>query len=494
MIYTAAARMMFACLLTVPAGSANAAGADLVRMDLVEPAYRASIFSTQPTKRIVARLTHFDPPLQRVLAKVKVTLFSPTGKALAEQVVDEVGQEATFDASALAPGRYAVSYGTSAGGTIEQSLIVTVLPPARNEVYLDAGGVCMVNGERFFPLGLYHVGDNLWMLQKDNEKAGEPLLSEEDIFRSVAEKGFNTVVTMTNQEEFLDLATKYNMRVLQFVSMGGGPAERSVREQKAHPALLGWTLNDEPQLNVIVKYNLLDRFIQCRHFDPYHPVWVAQHSDFVHGVFTYDILTAEHYHFDALTIGKRGRLSVLGGSESRIERARQAIRPGQAVWLVTPTMGGAVYLVPSLPEFRSRIYQGIVGGARGVLVFTYTYGEVMEDGIHWRIDRHGPKVWHDYGKLNAELRDLMPVLTAPGGETNLSAQGAPNVRWLKREHDGRLYAIVVNVGTKPQRFELQLPVKWTRASVRWEQRTVELKEGRLKDWIDLFGVRVYEVE
>lgn len=54
--------------------------------------------------------------------------------------------------------------------------------------------------------------------------------------------------------------------------------------------------------------------------------------------------------------------------------------------------------------------------------------------------------------------------------------------------------IVVNSGKKPQRFELQLPAKWTLAKAKWEQRSIVLKGGKLRDWVDIFGVRVYEVE
>ncbi len=481
-------------LATTTGARAAPPGSELVRMALVEPAYRSGIFSTQPNKRIVARLTHFDPPLKRVLAKVTVMLRGPTGKPLAEAVLDEVGQEAIFDAAGLAPGRYAVTFGTAAGGTIEQSLIVHVWPPSPSEVYLDAEGVCFVNGERFFPLGLYHVGNETSSLNKDNEAAGEPALTEEDTFRMTAQKGFNTVVTVDTQHQYLDLAAKHGLRVLQFASMGGGEVEQSVRLRKAHPALLGWSLNDEPQLDVIVRYELLDRYIQCRKFDPYHPVWVAQHSDFVHGVFTYDILATEHYHWDIMTIGDNGRLSVLPGTGGQVQRARAAVRPGQAVWLVTQAMGGDVYVVVSPHELRNRHYQAIVGGARGILIFTYTFGERMPDGRQFRLDLHCPDVWEACGRINAELRGLMPMLLAPGGEYQLEIEGAPDIRYLKREHEGRLYIIAVNHGPKPQRFELELPSNRARARLVSEDRAIPVKDGRLAHWIDLFGANVYEIE
>lgn len=467
---------------------------ELVRLELVAPAYRSTIFSTQPDKRIVVRLTHFDGPLKRVLAKVRVTLWSTTGKSLGESFLEEVGQEAVFDATGLGPGRYTVSYATSAGGSNEEAFIVTILPSAPSEVYLDAEGVCIVNGERFFPLGLYHVGNETGHLNVDSAIAGDPALTEEQNFALVAAQGFNTVVTVDTQREYLDLASKYGMRVLQFASMGGGELERSVRAQKEHPALLAWSLNDEPQLDVIVKYELLDRYKQMRAYDPYHPVWVAQHSDFVHGVFTYDIVAAEHYHWDVMTIGRRGRLAVLPGTTQRVWRARSAVRPGQGVWLVTQAMGGDVYVVVSPAELRNRHYQAIVGGARGILTFTYTFGERMEDGLHWRFDRHSPDLWASCGALNHELRSLLPVLSAPGGEYNLRIDSAPDIRYMRRQYAGRLYVIAVNIGRKPQRFELEIPSGRSRARLVIEDRVVAVPDGRLVHWLDLFGARVYEIE
>ncbi len=76
----------------------------LLRAELVEPAYRASIFSSQPEKRIVVRLTRKAEFFGD--AKVLVTLSHTQGEELAARELAGVGETATFDAGELAPGRY----------------------------------------------------------------------------------------------------------------------------------------------------------------------------------------------------------------------------------------------------------------------------------------------------------------------------------------------------------------------------------------------------
>lgn len=208
---------------------------ELVDIELLEPAYRASIFSTQPQKRIVVRLAVLARRLKEIDVKVQITLHNSAGDQLAEATLEHVGQEAVFVASGLPPGQYAVRYRTDAAFTIERSPTITILPPAPSEVYLDAEGVCMVDGKRFFPVGLFHVGDNLTMINKDNEELGEPPLTYEKIVRRVAAKGFNTIVTTSTGNSALTwrpntVSTWSSTRTwVANLSNGGAPDFASIR-------------------------------------------------------------------------------------------------------------------------------------------------------------------------------------------------------------------------------------------------------------------------
>lgn len=101
---------------------------------------------------------------------------------------------------------------------------------------LDKDNTLMVNGKRFFPIGIYYI-----------PKSQEP-------FKELAEAGFNLV--RCDSKDQLDKAHEYNLKA--WISLGdrldlsketkqNGQYIRSrVAELKTHPALLAWESMDEP--------------------------------------------------------------------------------------------------------------------------------------------------------------------------------------------------------------------------------------------------------
>ena len=101
---------------------------------------------------------------------------------------------------------------------------------------LSADNTILVDGERFFPIGIYYI-----------PKSEEP-------FRELAEAGFNLVRCSSKDE--LDGAHEYGLKV--WVSLGDRldlskdeekrkqEIEARIEELKDHPALLAWESMDEP--------------------------------------------------------------------------------------------------------------------------------------------------------------------------------------------------------------------------------------------------------
>jgi len=470
----------------------------LVRIELIEPAYRGNIYSTQPQKRIVVRLTKKAELLTD--AEVSLTLTSASGGKLAERALNHEGETAVFDATALAPGEYTVLCATSLyGQAIEQSLALRVLPAANNEVYFDSEGICYANGRPFFPRGPYHLDGFLNMLNEDNAKWGEARLTADEMFERVAAQGFNTAVVCGHGDtSWLDLGAKHNLRVLQFCDLGGEPFKQWVMQIREHPALLAYAPVDEPWRDELFRA-LEWRYGELQQLDPYHPVEVTQcYSDlFATTATVCDILAIDSYPLrrnqwwlDMAWWNKQWN-SPLRLVSRYCGQVRSLLGPQRPFWFVVQAFGDEQgWEEPTPAQLRSQAYQAIVAGARGLLFYSYIASEQNAEGRPWWIERS--PLWEACRKLNAELHELEPVLLAPGGE-QLQTNDMEDVRALRRDYRGRPYIFVVNIAATEQQLQLTLLREWQRAQVKWEDYSLPVEDGVLSETLEPFAVRVYQL-
>ena len=507
-VFAGTPRMMALTLALLPSTTAlGNLGAEqqfrdsLLRIELVEPAYRASIFSSQPEKRIVVRLVRWAELLEK--APVTVTLRDADGRELAEQVLEQQGQTALFEAAALAPGRYEVraTVPGPGGGVIEQTVAVQVRPPAPDEVMFDAEGICYLNGTPFFPRGLYHIDDFLEMVNEDNASAGEAAVTKEQMFHRVAAQGFNTAVTWTMWDRsFLDLGEKHRMRVIQCADLGGDPFSEWVQQIRDQPALLAVAILDEPYQENHFREGER-RFRLAQELDPYHPVQVTEcYSDLYATAATIcDLLCIDPYPLNRnewwrdMPWWNEQWTSSLRLVTKYADQTRELLGPHRPFWYVLQAFGDAGnWHVPTPEQLRNQTYQAIVAGARGLLFYAYISGEKTADGRHWWIEK-SPVLWEACGDLNAELQALEPVLLAPGGQ-RLSCPAAPDLKILARKQAGHLFVFAVNIGETAQTLQLELPGPWKQATVWGEQRQLPVADGPLEDAFAPFAARVYELE
>ncbi len=475
-------------------------GANFLQVELVEPAYKASIYSTQPHKRIVLRVSKKVELLGD--APITIALHDPEGKVLAEQVVRDAGESAVFDAVELAPGRYSIKAVTELyGHPIQQTAAVTVLPPADHEVMFDVDGICHFNGRPFFPLGLYHVGGRLDEINMVLASRGEGELTKQQMFESVKAKGFNLIVPWNvGDASNLEMAARYDMKVMQGSDRSGEGFVQWIKQIRHHPALLAVAIVDEPWTEHVFN-EARRRYAVMQELDLYHPVQITEcYSDlYAAAAATCDLLAIDSYPLRDNAWwaqmdwwdGERWQ-SPLRLVSRYTEQGMAVVGPRRPLWWVVQAFGYGSWQIPTGQQVRHQAYSAIVGGARGLLFYAYASGETNEAGDIWWIEDH-PDLWEACGQLNEELHALMPVLLAAGGEASLRCDGADDIRYLKREVGDTLYIIAVNIGETEQRFDVAVP-EALRNVKRWgDGREVKLTSGRLVETFEPFDIAVYEL-
>ncbi len=275
-----------------------------------------------------------------------------------------------------------------------------VLPTAPHEVALTPEGDLLVDGEAFFPIGLYWVFAN-----PDDWKPGPARKDAE--FLELRRAGFNTLHsyafehndandTDENALAYLDTAQEFGFKVMmglrrdwyQGEAVDLGAIERRVLALKDHPSLLCWTLWDEPNFDpdfsaprVRAMYDLLDRL------DPYHPAMPVFGGPDA-GAFRdcADVFLFDHYP------GRGGGASVARA----MDRARESL-PEKPIWFVAQAFRSGGQL-PTEEDMGLFWRNALERGARAVFWYSYGGGAYQWDSV-----RTDPAHWEAVKRVVSEL-------------------------------------------------------------------------------------------
>jgi hypothetical protein len=429
-----------------------------------------------------------------------VGLVDPSGKWLQTKTGVHPGDTVTFSASKLKTGKYCVAVvGENDKSNILGSVAITVLPPGKNEVYLDKDGVCRVNGKPFFPIGIWHADAFIHLfVNTENRRLGRPELSDEQMCRNIASAGYNTVMVFTEAQPYLDLAEKYNLKA---IAVARNP-ELDIPKYAQHPAILGWATEDEPPMEAVKRLSALYDQVKTT-LDPYHPVQISQYNNsmFASMGAMCDIVAVDDYPLRDIEPWWRREpwwkpewKSTLRFMSHYTTVAQNALRPGKTVWPVVgafaQSAGYGGWELPTYNQVRNQTYQAIACGARGISFYAYCSNEpVAGPGSEiWWIERS--PLWIPMKKLVAELHSLEPVILAPGGE-RIIIPGAEDLMILERKSRGKRYLIVVNIGETEQLFQFNVKPPWTSITEKFTKEQLMVKNGLIKEKLPPYAVRVY---
>lgn len=380
----------------------------------------------------------------------------------------------------LPPGCYTLRARLQGPAGMEDSLSCQVCkhPPAPQEVKIDlfTQGL-LVDGEPFFPLGLY------WVRAEDLEELRRLHFNCGDYFYKL--RGAEIAALM-------DEAARSGVRILlELTPFIRGRAEpdyqaiaATIERYRRHPALLAWYLVDEPA-DAAVEPALLERiYQQLRQSDPYHPVYLVNNRP--HSYRTYaeasDILAVDVYPVPDHPLTR---------VRDYMQQARWASLGRKPVWLVAQAFGGVEHWgrPPTPAELRNMVFQGLVQGAGGLLF--YRYCQEGEPPIQ------PPALWREMRALAAELGALGPVLTAPVPLAQVeSADDPQGVEAILREYQGQYYLFVVNCRAAAQRarFRLRGLPALARVEALYQSQAPALQDGLLVIDLAALGAGIYRLE
>ena len=371
---------------------------------------------------------------------------------------DEAG--AAIAVEDFAMGRSVVAFrltapdGTNLGDAELAFNRVATMP--ERKVSIDEHGRTIVDGEPFFPLGMYTGSASR---------------------RDVYVKGpFNCVMPYeAPDKDGMDFYWANGIRVIYSVKDVYAGANRApkcvttekeadafvqgkVDEFKNHPALLAWYVNDE-----LVGDGWFGPLAHRRDFlemaDPGHPTWaVVYQLQFLRELTpTFDVIGTDPYPVPDKP------LSMAADWTRKTAKAYFGLRP---MWQVPQAFDWGGYRpewpnshknrMPTVEEMRSMAWQCVASGANGLVFYSFTAIQKETHGLAFA------RAWADVCKVGEEFRKYIPVLLSAEPAPTVSGTPAP---WCARvwRKDGETWLLVVNAQDIPGEAVLSLSVDFADA-------------------------------
>ena len=336
------------------------------------------------------------------------------------------------------------------GSTIDTQERIFRVVEAMPRVYIARGGTWMVNGQAFYPLGMY--------LGPQSDTSDENLAL-------IAAAGFNTVLCYgygAGQEprRFLDRAQKHGLRIIyslkdfyefsgEFPQDLGKSGAQLTREHvtllRDHPALLAWYLNDETDLDKEPELSAMYKTVAA--LDPEHPA--------LHVLNQYGLLDGYYGLTDVLGVDPYPVPKFPFNIVSQyVDAARKASRGAKSPLAVTQAFSHEVYpgsgnkfaRYPTLDELRCMNLLALISGAKGILFYSFM-DLWMKDAQRTkeRDEAKFAREWDKVSTVSKQLATLLPALK-DGQRQTLTVQnsGPAAVKWRAFRYANRVYLIVAN--------------------------------------------------
>lgn len=465
-----------------------------VRLTVLQPCYRDTIYATEALDEVVVRAELQLPAERRRGAVVTARLQSGGGAdgaviARAQARTDDSAVELRLAVGDLPIGRHrlVVEAALADGRRLEAATAITRAPRVEHEWRLDEDLVLRHNGEAVLPYG--------WFSAPATEA---PALATEGVtvildYNAQWFPPERTLAWLDDMQRHGLYGTFYPWPSAAFMKTLSGPVSPEdeaalrarVRAFRQHPALMAYYLWDEPELRPLEpeRAEALYRIIADE--DPYHPCIML--NDSLPGIQAYrhggDILMPDPYP-----------LFVRGGlagrpieHTSRFMRACREASAGRKAWWITPQafdyyMNKENSRAPTLVELRNQQLQAIINGARGFIWYTYSHRHNVVD-----LDLGMPFI----GREAERLRQAILAPEMPGAVT-WEAEADEHLQAAVRQVGDDLVIFAVNTRTSPQKATLTLAGDApTTLYVVSEDRAVTLDQGRFSDRFDLYEGHIY---
>ena len=351
---------------------------------------------------------HLDPTLlPRLLATAVIT--DNDGKELRTIAAKRAGTSLVLplDGNGMAPGDYRLVVTVRDSKTSRKlhqgERPLRVLAPAAHEVVIAPDGQTLVDGKPFFPIGMYWVFADPagWKPGPDRKVDQIKELREAGInaLHTYAFEHDNAEDTDENAIAYLDMAQEYGFKVMMGIKRGWYQGEgldlraiaARVNKLKGHPALLCWTLWDEPNFDLATVPRVQAMYDAVNKTDPYHPAMPVFGGPSGQPFRE----SADINLFDCYP-GK-GNTGILPGV---FKRAAEGL-PEKPIWYAGQAFrSGTTDDTPvvTLEDMRLSWQYALQAGAKSI--WWYSYGG---DGKAWDSVRTTPEHWENVKLMNRKL-------------------------------------------------------------------------------------------
>ncbi|HCA45941.1 MAG TPA: hypothetical protein DEP45_00920 [Armatimonadetes bacterium] len=331
--------------------------------------------------------------------------------------------------------------------------------------YIDEHNRLIVEGDPFFPLGMYCSGVTETLLETYTEAPFNclmPYASPDEAGMDLIERyGLKCIYSI---KDFY-AGTQYAPASIQVVGDEEPAVRERVRRYREHPALLAWYLNDERPLSMIDQLEAHQRWVEEE--DPNHPTWVVlyQVNDVGGYIRSFDAIGTDPYPIP-------NRSAAMAGEWA--ETTREAVGDARPIWMVPQVHNWGVYRgyegarPPTAAEVRSMTWQCICEGADGLIY--YSWQDLHRDETTPFDER-----WPELKAVVEEVAEQIPVLLSVEPTPELEVQAPETVRWTVRTLNGTSWLFLANGEAEPARAV---------ARAGDEARTFDLAahEVRIEEW------------
>jgi hypothetical protein len=174
-----------------------------------------------------------------------------------------------------------------------------------------------------------------------------------------------------------------------------------------------------------------------------------------------------------------------------VKRLREWASDTQVVWnCIECSRISNTKRKPTVDEIRAEVWMSIIHGSRGLIYFVHQFepnfveASVLQDS----------ELLAGITAINEQIHSLAAVINSPEQKvlTKLSSsKGDATIATSWRSHRGKDYCFVAGLTDQPTELELESPRKGVRLEVLGESRFLELRNGKLRDSLPGYGVRLY---
>jgi hypothetical protein len=290
----------------------------------------------------------------------------------------------------------------------------------------------VLNGEKIFPIGLYHTS---W--------AGEPE-QKYDALEKIGAAGFNLMHPALKTEDLAFVRRANELGVNLIIEANEPDGTKQIIEAfKDEPNVLGWLVADDfnsesrvqTPAEIRKQVNLVKRIAPNQY--TYMSGNTAGLDQFIGltdivGIQTYSIPS------DPLDVTN----TMLSYTLTYTSPADVSLIANLQTWAAKNRRP------PTPEEVRNITYQALINGVDGILYYTYL------DEI-WNIEDH-PEIWTELTRIAPEVRLLMPAII--DGTLRIIDSETDGVRVGQWSYKEKRYLVMINMTTDPIiDFTLQLP-------------------------------------